>query len=66
MIQVANNDNQNSSFGSLGGVWFVFLNNYFQFLNNYFQFLNNISRISMYFFTHTYFYKYFQTTIFNF
>ena len=33
-----------------GGVWFVFS-------NNYFQFLNNISRISMHFFTHTYFHK---------
>ena len=43
----------------LGGVWFVIL-------NNYFQFLNNISRISMHFFTHTYFHKYFQTTIFSF
>ena len=36
----------------LGGVWFVIL--------------NNISRISMHFFTHTYFHKYFQTTIFSF
>ena len=43
----------------LGGVWFVVL-------NNYFQFLNSISRISTYFFTHTYFHKYFQTTIFSF
>ena len=43
----------------LGGVWFVIL-------NNYFQFLNNISRISTHFFTHTYFQKYFQTTIFSF
>ena len=41
------------------GVWFVFL-------NNHFQFLNNISRISMHFFTHTDFYKYFQIIIFNF
>ena len=40
-----------------GGVWFVIL-------NNYFPFLINISRISMHFFTHTYFQKYFQTTIF--
>ena len=32
----------------LGGVWFMIL-------NNHFQFLNNISRISMHFFTHTYF-----------
>ena len=46
-------------YGVLGGVWFVFS-------NNYFQFLNNISRISTYFFTHTYFHKYFQTTIFSF
>ena len=38
--------------GHLEGVWFVFL-------NNSFQFLNNISRILMYLFTHTYFYKYF-------
>ena len=37
-------------YGVLGGVWFVFS-------NNYFQFLNNISRISTYFFTHTYFHK---------
>ena len=36
----------------LGGVWFVFS-------NNYFQFLNNILRIFIYFFTRTYFYKYF-------
>ena len=43
----------------LGGVWFVFL-------NNYFQFLNNILCISTHFFTHTYFHKYFQTTIFSF
>ena len=43
----------------LGGVWFVFS-------NNHFQFLNNISRISTHFFTHTYFHKYFQTTIFSF
>ena len=42
-----------------GGVWFVFS-------NNHFQFLNNISSISTHFFTHTYFHKYFQTTIFNF
>ena len=35
-----------------GGVWFVFS-------TNYFQFLNNISRISIHFFIHTYFYKYF-------
>ena len=42
-----------------GGVWFVFS-------NNYFQFLNNIICISIYFFTHTYFHKYFQITIFNF
>ena len=38
----------------------------FVFSNNIFQFLNNISRIFIYFFTHTYFHKYFQTTIFNF
>ena len=37
---------------SLGGIWFVFL-------NNHFQFLNNISRILTHFFTHTYFHKYF-------
>ena len=43
----------------VGGVWFVFL-------NNNFQFLNNILRIFIHFFTHTYFYKCFQTTIFNF
>ena len=43
----------------LGGVWFVFS-------NNHFQFLNNISRISIHFFTHTYFHKCFQTTIFSF
>ena len=36
----------------LGGVWFVFS-------NNNFQFLNNISRILTYFFTYTYFQKYF-------
>ena len=36
----------------LGGVWFMFS-------NNNFQFLNNISRILTYFFTHTYFHKYF-------
>ena len=34
------------------GVWFVFS-------NNHFQFLNNISRISIHFFTHMYFHKYF-------
>ena len=33
------------------------------FSNNYFQFINNISRIFIHFFTHTYFYKYFQTII---
>ena len=38
------------SFKPLGGVWFVFS-------NNYFQFLNSISRISIHFFTHTYFQK---------
>ena len=38
------------SFKHLGGVWFIFS-------NNNFQFLNNISRISMHFFTHTYFHK---------
>ena len=47
------------SYSHYGGVWFVFL-------NNYFQFLNNISRISTHFFTHTYFHKCFQTTIFSF
>ena len=36
----------------LGGVWFMFS-------NNPFQFLNNILRISIHFFTHTYFHKYF-------
>ena len=36
------------------------------FLNNHFQFLNNILRILMHFFIYMYFYKYFQTTIFNF
>ena len=41
---------------SIWGVWFVIL-------NNHFRFLNNISRISTHFFTHTYFHKYFQTTI---
>ena len=41
------------------GVWFVFL-------NNNFQFLNNITWISKFFFTHTYFYKYFQITNFSF
>ena len=43
----------------LGGGWFVFS-------NNHFQFLNNISRVSIHFFTHTYFHKYLQTTIFSF
>ena len=40
-------------------IWFVFS-------NNNFQFLNNISRISIHFFTHAYFHKCFQTTIFSF
>ena len=43
----------------LGGVWWVFS-------NSSFQFLNNISHISIHFFTHTYFHKSFQTTIFVF
>ena len=41
-----------------GVIWFV--------LNNNFQFLNNIICISIYFFTHIFFHKYFQITIFNF
>ena len=44
---------------SFRGDWFVFL-------NNNFQFLNSISRSSIYFFTHTYFHKYFQIIIFSF
>ena len=40
------------------GVWFVFL-------NNHFQFLNNILCISIHFFTHMYFHKCFETTIFS-
>ena len=35
---------------NLGPIWYVIL-------NTYFQFLNNITRISTYFFTHTYFQK---------
>ena len=42
-----------------GGVWFVFS-------NNHFQFLNKIICMSIYFFTHTYFHKYFHITIFSF
>ena len=34
--------------------------------NNHIQFLNNISPIFTHFFTHTYFHKCFQTTIFSF
>ena len=40
-------------------VWFVFS-------NNNFQFLNNIICIFTHFFTHTYFHKCFQITIFSF
>ena len=43
-------NNPSSEF--LGDVWFVFL-------NNYFQILKNISCSSIYFFSHTYFHKYF-------
>ena len=43
-------NNPSSEF--LGDVWFVFL-------NNHFQILKNISCSSIYFFTHTYFHKYF-------
>ena len=43
----------------LGSVWFVFS-------NNNFQCLKNITCISIHFFTHTYFHKYFQTIIFSF
>ena len=38
-----------------GGVWYMYL-------NNSFQFWNNITRISTYFYTHTYLYILFTST----